>query len=166
MKTTSKILSPIRLQRLRAQGYVCETDHDLTDMAFGIRFPYRLCVAIIVVAMLTKSLPIFAAMLILAFLGVVLPNHPFDYVYNHLLSKPMHKPMVPPRSKQLKFACTIATLWLAAIVYSFTTENITTALVLAGMLAAVAILPSTIDLCIPSLIYNAIFRSKEDQGSR
>ena len=154
MKTTNNILSETRLKRLRAQGYTNVNDEELSDMAFGIRFAYRTCVAIIVAAILFQSIEIFTGMLIIAFLGIVLPNHPFDYIYNAILSKTMNKPKVPARAVQLKFACTIATIWLAAVVYLMYTGNITSALILGGLLAITASLPSTIDFCVPSAIYN------------
>ncbi len=165
MKTGNKKLSEIRLKRLRAQGYMCQSDEELSEMAFGIRFAYRTCVSIIVVAMLTQSLTLFTIMLCIAFLGVILPNHPFDYVYNFALAKRMKKPKLPPRCIQLKFACTIATLWLASTVYFLFIGHTVTAMILAGSLAITASLPSTIDYCVPSVIYNALFQRKAKKAS-
>jgi hypothetical protein len=157
METEKTILSFARLARLRAQGYSNESDLRLSELAFGIRFTYRVCVAVLIVAMATQSIALFSFMLCIAFLGVVLPNHPFDYIYNYVLSKPMHRPYLPPRSNQLKFACMVATLWLACTIYFMRTGNITAGLTMAAMLAGIAMLPSVIDLCIPSIIYNALF---------
>ena len=164
MQSTNKTLSKTRLKRLRAQGYNKQCDLKLSNMAFGIRFAYRLCTTIIIVAIIMQSLELFSAMLGIAFLGIILPNHPFDYVYNFTLSKWLNKPQLPARSKQLKFACTIATLWLVTVVYFMSIGNITIALVLAGALAMVASLPSTIDFCVPSVIYNAIFGIRIGEG--
>ena len=157
MKTTKKNLSQTRLNRLRAQGYTCENNQKLSNMAFGIRFPYRACVAIIIAAMFTQSIELFSAMLVIAFFGVVLPYHPFDYIYNSILSKWMNKPQLPRRSIQIKFACAIATLWLVAIVVLMSFGMTISALILAGLLAFTASLPSTIDFCVPSFIYNKLF---------
>lgn len=162
MTLKQEILSEKRLNRLRTQGYTNQSDYELSDMAFGIRFAYRLCVGVVITAMLTQSLVLFSGMFVLACLGILLPNHPFDYIYNYTLSKWMDKPQLPARAKQLKFACTIATLWLASVVYFLSVGFTTTAMVLAGMLAFVAALPSTIDYCIPSVIYNALFSKKAD----
>ncbi|MDH4089201.1 MAG: DUF4395 domain-containing protein [Cyclobacteriaceae bacterium] len=160
MKTKRNILTVTRLNRLRAQGYSCESNAQLSEMAFGIRFAYRSCVIVLLVATATQSTAVFSVMLGIAFLGIVLPNHPFDYVYNYALRHWMKKPKLPERSKQLKFACVIATTWLASIVYLMSTMHITVALLLAGTLTFVAVLTSTIDLCVPSLIYNALFSNK------
>jgi len=160
MKNKDFILSRTRLKRLRDQGYTCESQEQLSRMAFGIRFPYQLCVAVLLAAIAAQSILIFAAMLFIAFLGIVMPNHPFDYIYNYVLSGPMNKPIVPPRANQLKFACTIATCWLSMVLFLMISGNITAGLVLAGILVGIALLPATIDLCVPSLIYNLFFKNR------
>ena len=160
MKTAKNILSQTRLNRLRAQGYTAQSDEILSDMSFGIRFAYRTCVCFILVAMATESIALFSAMLCITMFGVILPKHPFDYVYNATLSKVLNKPKLGERSAQLKFACTIASIWVATIVILLSIELTTAALVLAGMLAFTAFLPATIDYCIPSVIYNLIFTEK------
>ena len=159
MNTYTSILSETRLDRLRAQGFISQTDQELSELAFGIRFGYRLCLTVVVVALIFQSTFLFAAMACTAFLSVMLPNHPFDYIYNHLLSGKMNRPKLPPRSKQLKFACTIATIWLSTVTLLLFFGLTTAANIAAGMLVVVAGLLSTIDFCIPSLIYNALFPS-------
>jgi hypothetical protein len=164
MNNKKRILPGVRLRRLRAQGFTTQNDQLLTDMAFGIRFAYRVCVIVLLVAISLKSTALFTSMLGIAFLGIVLPNHPFDYVYNYALKGLLNKPGIPMRPSQLKFACMIATAWLGAVVYLMTSGYKTAALSLAAILAAIALLPSTIDLCIPSTIYKVIFREKKQQN--
>ncbi len=110
MKSEKIKLSLARISRIRAQGYHNYSDQEITDLAFENRFAYRLCTSILAVGVLFSNIPILVAMMSIAFLSIVLPNHVFDYIYNGLLAKRMNKPQVPPRSPQLKFACTIATL--------------------------------------------------------
>lgn len=150
-------LSATRINRLRDQGYTQETDRELNELAFGIRFAYRVCTVMVIVAMTTQSLALFSFMLGTAIFGIILPNHPFDYIYNATFSKWLNKPALPARSVQLRFACTIASLWLATVVYLLYTDYTSTAMILAGLLAVVAGMASTIDLCIPSVIYKAAF---------
>jgi len=99
-------------------------------------------------------------MTVVAFLGVILPYHPFDYIYNHLLRGMLGKPKLPPRSKQLKFACVVATLWLIVTTYLFYAGLATAGYVVGGLLVSVAFIVSTTDFCIPSMIYNFIFKVK------
>jgi len=165
MKTVNKHISETRLKRLRQQGFTNYTNRQLEQMAFGIRFPYRLCVAIIVTAIVTESIPLFAIMLGIAVSGILLPYHPFDYIYNVLISKRMGRPKVPLRPKQLKFACSIASGFLATTVYLMVSGATTAGLILAGILAVFALSPATTDLCIPSIIYNALFGRKAERDS-
>ncbi|MEX1239276.1 MAG: DUF4395 family protein [Cyclobacteriaceae bacterium] len=160
MKIEKNTLSPIRLNRLRAQGFTCENEKTLGEMAFGIRFAYRACVVLLIVAIATKSIALFSVMLSFAFLGIVLPNHPFDYFYNYSLRRWLGTPKVPVRSMLLKFACIIATLFLGTVVSLLYFGMVTEGLIIAGILTVFALFPSAIDLCIPSLIYNAIFQKE------
>ena len=160
MKTSNNILSKLRLKRLRAQGYFNYNDQELSNMAFGIRFAYRLCVGVILTAAFTQSIEIFSFMLVVAFFGTVTSSHPFDHIYNFVLSKRMNKPRIPGRAVQLKFACGMATVWLGATVYLMAIGSTSAGVILGGTLGLVALLPSTIDLCVPSTIYNSIFKRK------
>ena len=151
------VLPDWRIKLLRAQGFHTTCARSLTDMAFGIRFAYRVCVLLLLVAMATKSVLIFSFMVVFAFGGIILPNHPFDYIYNYTFRLWMGKPILPRRSKQLKFACKIATPWLGTMTYLLSIGMTSISMVLAGMFVVIALLPSTIDLCLPSLIYNMLY---------
>ncbi len=161
MKTRETTLSEKRIYRLRAQGFTRETKNELSGMAFGIRFAYRSCIALLTVAVLTQSIVLFSVMFVIAFLGIVLPKHPFDYLYNHTLSTWMNRPKVPARSAQLKFACAIATAWIATVIYLMASRYTTPRILLTVNLILVAMLPATIDYCVPSAIFNALFRRKK-----
>jgi hypothetical protein len=94
-------------------------------------------------------------MMAIAFFGIVLPNHPFDYLYNGLLASRLERPKLPKRSKQLKFACTLATLHIGVTIALFWAGMTLYGYLAGALIIAIALLVSTIDLCIPSLIYNA-----------
>ena len=160
MKTKEKTLSARRINRLRAQGYTSQTNEELNGMAFGIRFAYRACVILLSAAVITQSVIMFTVMLVIAFLGIVLPNHPFDYVYNYTISIKWNKLRLPVRSVQLKFACSIATGWIAMVIYLMVSSHATAGTVMAAVLIGIALLPSTIDYCVPSALFNALFQTK------
>ena len=158
MKTANHKLSPKCINRIREQGYQNYTDKEIRAMAYGNRFAYRLCVSLLIIGIIFNSIPILSLMFVVAFMGVVLPNHPFDYIYNHLLRKRMNKPLIPPRSIQLKFACSLAILFIGTIIYLMYHNFMTAAYIVGAVLISIAMLVSTIDLCIPSKVYNAIFK--------
>jgi hypothetical protein len=160
MTTDHQRLPATRIKFLKAQGYSNLSDDDISELAFGNRFAYIVCGSIVAVAVATAHIPTLIAMMVVAFLGVILPYHPFDYIYNHVLRGVLNKPKLPPRSKQLKFTCVIATLWLFATTYLFYSGLTNAGYVLGGLLVAVAFIVSATDFCIPSTIYNFIFRIK------
>jgi len=154
------MLSKARINRIRAQGYVTQTDQEISDLSVGNRFAYQLCTGLLIAGVSTANFWLLTTMLVIAFLGVVLPNHPFDYIYNHLLARSLKRPQLPKRSMQLKFACLIATVWIATTIYLCFNGFSTAAYVLDAMLIAVAFTVGTFDYCIPSTIYNALFTKK------
>jgi len=160
MKMNSRNLSEIRLTRIREQGYFSKCDQEIKDLSFGNRFAYRLCTLLLIIGVSFANTYLLMFMMSIAFLSVVLPNHPFDYIYNVLLAKRMNKPKLPRRSVQLKFACSIATLTIATTIYLFESKLVLAGYITGFALVGVATLLSSIDLCIPSKIYNALFLKK------
>ncbi len=161
MTTNHQILSPTRINYLKDQGYCNLSDIEISELAFGNRFAYIVCGSIMAIAVATAHIPTLIAMTIVAFFGIILPYHPFDYIYNHVMRSMLNKPKLPPRSKQLKFACVIATLWLIVTTYLFYAGSDIAGYVLGGLLVAVAFIVSATDFCIPSMIYNYIFKAKD-----
>ncbi len=160
MTTNHQLLSTTRIKFLKAQGYYNLSDAEISELVFGNRFAYIVCGSIVAIAVATAHIPTLIAMTIVAFLGIILPYHPFDYIYNHMLRSLLNKPKLPPRSKQLKFTCVIATLWLTATIYLFYADLAIAGYVLGGLLVAVAFIVSATDFCITSTIYNFIFKVK------
>lgn len=158
MTTNHQHLSATRINRLKAQGYCGYSDAELSALAFGNRFAYIVCGTIVAIAVAAANIPTLIVMTIVAFFGIILQYHPFDYIYNHVLRGMLNKPKLPPRSKQLKFTCIIATLLLVTTTYLFYVDLATAGYVLGGLLVAVSFIVSTTDFCIPSMIYNYIFK--------
>ena len=160
MEPKHSMLSRTRIQRLKVQGYFNHSDSEISELAFGNRFAFIVCGSIVALGVATANVPILAAMTLVAFGGVILPYHPFDYVYNHLLRSMMNKPKLPPRSMQLKFTCVVATLWLVGTIFLFYSGFAIAGYVAGGLLVIVAFIVSTMDFCIPSTIYNFLFKVK------
>ena len=154
MDTTKKMLSPNRIKRLKIQGYCNMTDTRLSELAFGNRFAYILCSGVVGVGVFTAHIPILGTMMVVALFGVLLPNHPFDYIYNYGIRDLMGKPKLPRRSKQIKFACIVATIWLAITIGLFHIGFVTGGYIVGGVLFSLTFIVSTTDICVPSLIYN------------
>lgn len=151
-------LSAVKRQRLETQGYIGYSDVELSNFKFGIRFAYYLCGSLVLTGLLLTDIRVLAAAMIIAFAGSFPPYHPFDYLYNYAIRHLIKKPEIPPRSKQGRFACGIATVWVALIIYLFSLNQYFFGYIAGGVLVAVAALVSMLDICIPSMIYNILFR--------
>ena len=160
MKNENCIISPAGRKNLETQGYIGYTDAELNDFKFGIRFAYYLCGSLVLIGLLSTNLQILAATMIIAFFGSLPPYHPFDYLYNYVIRQMFNKPKMPPRSNQGRFACGIASIWLGVTIYLFYSELNVWGYITGGILVSIATLVSTTDICIPSMIYNLMFKSK------
>ncbi len=156
----SKRISGFRCTNIRRQGYFTQTEEEISELAVGNRFAYQLCAVLVIFGTVTANTMLLGSMIGITILAMILPNHPFDYIYNGGIRHMIDKPAVPRRSPQLRFACAIATVWLAATVWAFSTGDLTLGYWLGGSLGAVATLVGTLDVCIPSIIYNAVMRVK------
>ena len=152
------IVSPTTRKRLETQGYIGFTDAELNDFKFGIRFAYYLCGLLVVLGLALTRVEILAVSMLIAFLGTLPPVHPFDYLYNYAIRYFFKKPKLPPRTNQGRFACGLATVWLGGVIYLFYAGLHVLGYIAGGMLVSIAVLVSTMDICVPSMIYNFLFR--------
>lgn len=156
-----KILSSARICRIKAQGYDKGfNNEEISQHAVGNRFAYQMCTILFLTGLLLTNIFILTAASLIAFLTVVLPYHPFDYLYNYGIRHLLKRPKLPKRTAQAKFACGTAAIWLGVIIFLFSNNQMILGYVLGGVLFFVALLVSTIDYCIPSMIYNTLFKSR------
>lgn len=161
MKSKSNKLSVTRLRRLGLQGYD-QCNIDLKEMAFGIRFTYRVSVLLLLISVPFVNTTMLLVMMLISCLGVILPNHPFDYIYNHFLAGIMNKPKLPRRKLQLKFASIMETLLTSIIIYLFYSQYLVLGYIIGGLLVTALSLASFMDLCMPSILFSKLFQIKKD----
>lgn len=163
MNEEINILSPITKKRLGVQGYSCYSDKEINDYKYGIRFAYYLCDSLVILGLILTNLWILSTAMIIAFMGWLLPKHPFDYLYNYAIRRMINKPEIPTRTKQVRFACGIAAVWLCGTIILFQYGLDFWGYLAGGLLVSVATLVATTDICIPSMIYNVLFVNQTDQ---
>lgn len=161
MEENKSLLSPANRNRFITQGYGSCSDKELNDYKYGIRFAYYLCGALVLVGLLLANLEILTAAMIIAFFGMLPPYHPFDYLYNYVIRHLINKPKMPHRTNQGRFACGIATVWLGGTIYLFYSGLNVLGYIAGGILLSIATLVSTTDICIPSMIYNMLFKREQ-----
>jgi hypothetical protein len=141
---------------LEIQGILGFDDEELVTHRPGFRFAYQLCFVITLLGTVLQSIPILAIAATAAFFAMFPPNHPFDYLYNFTLGRLRNKPKLPPRTRQGRFACAIATAWLATTIYLFATGRMTAGIAMGVALLVPAGLVGFFDVCLPSMLFNAI----------
>ena len=144
---------------LRLQGYEFD-DATLRELGPWMRWPYVFCASILTAGVVTASPTILWTLAVIAAATVFLPSHPFNYPYNHVVRHITGTRPLPPGTVQGRFACGMGAIWLVGTGYAFYTGATTVGYVLGGTMAAMATLVATTHVCVPSLVYKAIFGSK------
>ena len=145
-------------QRLEAQGFYGLDDATLREIGPWLRWSPVLCTVVMVSGVALASPAILWALAATAFLGVWLPFHPFDLLYNYGARHITGTRPLPHQGPQRRFACGIATVWLVATGWLFHTGATTLGYAFGIPLILVAGLVSVTHICIPSMIYNALVK--------
>jgi uncharacterized protein DUF4395 len=153
-------MNPAVRSRLEAQGFCGLDDATLEEVAPWLRWSPVLCTLCMVVGIATQSSIVLWALAATAFLGVLLPFHPFDLLYNYGVRYLTGTRPLPRQGVQRRFACGIATAWLVATGWAFYVGAATLGFILGVPLVLVAALVSMTHICIPSMIYNAVFSKR------
>lgn len=154
----SCLISPSRISRIKVQGYdKGYTDEEISEHSVGNRFAYQLCALLSFTGLVLTNIPILCVAGMVALLGVLLPYHPFDYLYNYSVRYWLNRSKLPQRTNQARFACGIASIWLGVIIFLFYNALFLWGYILGGILLIIALLVSVMDFCIPSIIYNFLF---------
>lgn len=145
-------------RRLEAQGFRGLDDATLQEVGPWLRWSPALCTLFMLAGVALASPAILWALAVTAFLGALLPFHPFDLMYNHGARHLTGTRPLPHQGPQRRFACGIATVWLVVTGWAFHAGAATIAYALGIPLILVAGLVSVTHICIPSLLYNALFK--------
>ena len=142
---------------LTMQGYSVLSDEERKSLWLGIRFAPALCFAGIALGVILASPVLLLAMAATAFVGGFLtPKHPFDYVYDIAFRPLLGGPSVPASPAPRRFACQLATPWIAAIAVASLADLAMVAWALAAPLLVVAATVATTNWCLPSLMYGLL----------
>jgi hypothetical protein len=150
-------LSARTRRRLDIQRFEGVDDRTLAPIAPWLRLAFGLCAILAALGIALASPAILLLLAIIAALAALFPVHPFDLLYNHGIRFLTHTPPLPRRGAPSRFACGLGAVWLLPVAWAFSAGHSVLAYVLGGSLLAVAILVSTTDICIPSLVYRSLF---------
>lgn len=151
-------VSPVMRSRLEAQGFFGLDDAGLAEVGPWLRWSPSLCTLCMVAGVLLTSPLILWALAATALLGALLPFHPFDLLYNYGVRYLTGTRLLPYQGLQRRFACGVAAVWLLPTGWAFYTGVFTLGYALGAPLILVAALVSITHFCIPSLVYNILFK--------
>lgn len=152
-------VSAVIRSRLEAQGFCGLDDATLEEIGPWLRWSPALCTLLMAAGVLLKSPMVIWGLAAVALVGALLPFHPFDLLYNYG-ARYLTGTRVLPHGPQRRFACGVATVWLLATGWAFHAGAVIPGYALGVPLILVAALVSTTHFCIPSLIYNTLFRKR------
>jgi hypothetical protein len=144
--------------RLEAQGFLGLDDATLNELGPWLRWSPVICTIVMTVGVILQSPAVLWGLAVAAFFGALLPFHPFDLIYNYGVRHLVGRRAFPHQGPQRRFACGLASTWLVLTGYAFYSGELTLAFVLGISLIAVAALVSLTHFCIPSAIFNRLFK--------
>lgn len=145
------------LRRLDIQGFETVDQQRLAQVAPWQRLAFGLWALLAGVGTVMASPGTLLVLAPIAAFGAANPVHPFDLIYNHGIRRLTHTPELPGRGAPARFACTVGAVGLVAAAWAFSSGHPSFGYALGSILTALAVLVSTTDICIPSMIYRSMF---------
>lgn len=151
-------LSCTTLRRLDIQGFDEIPVEQLARVAPWLRLTFGLCATLATAGTVLASPVLLWLLAPLALAGAVSPVHPFDLLYNHGVRHLTGTAALPRRGAPSRFACGVGAVWLAVTAWMFQSGATVAGYALGGLLSATAILVSTTDICLPSMVFRILSR--------
>ena len=148
---------PTVLEKIQAQGFCGLDETSASQFNYPLRFAPAICLVWTATGTAMASPTILLALVPLAFLGAVLPGHPFDVIYNFGLRHLMNRPALPRYGFRRRLGCVAASIALTASASSFYFGIPTLGYVLGTMVALGTLLNVSTGLCPPAVIMGLLF---------
>ena len=142
---------------LDIQGFDTVDLQELVRVAPWLRLSFGLCTLLGGLGTILASPIICLVLAPLAALAAASPVHPFDLIYNHGIRHLTGTGPLPRGGVPSRFGCGMGAVLLLVTAWAFSAGHVVAGYALGGVLTAVALLVSTTDICIPSMIYRSIF---------
>lgn len=150
-------LSSRQLHRLDIQGFDTVDAGTLAEAGPWLRLAFALCAALVITATALASVPLFLVGAGIAGIAAMSPVHPFDLIYNLGIRHIRGTGPLPRRPMLNRLACGLGAVLMLMAAWAFSTSLPALGYTLGIALSIVATLVGTVDVCIPSITYRAIF---------
>jgi hypothetical protein len=157
-------VNPTVRSRLEAQGFCGLDDATLEQLAPWIRWTYALGTLVTAVGVVLTSPGVLWTLAAITSVGIILPFHPFDLLYNHGMRHLTGTGPFPNSGPQRRFVFVVACVWLIATGWAFSVGADVAGIALGIALILVGALASVTNFCIPSFIYNTVTGRRSREG--
>lgn len=106
------------MNRLMAKWFACRVTSGRKSAQYGIRFSYPIYISLVALGTLLVSLYILFFTALIAFLGIILPMHPFDYFYNSVVAKLINTTQIAGRGSELQVSSSVALMFNLGVIAS------------------------------------------------
>lgn len=115
-----KLLTEKTCSYLDMQGFTDLSREEKSQVNIALRFTPTLCSITVVFGLYYQSWEVFAVLSVFGLLGTFTKRwHPFDVLYNVILSNPLKWQKLPPAPAPKRFACFIGFIFLLGGTVSF-----------------------------------------------
>jgi hypothetical protein len=150
-------LTPRTSRLLDIQGFDTVDVQELARVVPWLRLSFGLCALLSGLGTALASPTILLVLALQAVLAAASPVHPFDLIYNYGIRRLTRTGTLPRRGVPSRVGCGMGAVFLLVTAWAFSAGHRGAGYALGGMLTFVALLVSTTDICIPSMIYRSIF---------
>ena len=148
---------------MKLRAFADSTNAALEELAPWMRWTYTLGTLVTLISVVTTSPAVLWSLAAITSVGIVLPFHPFNLLYNYGFRYVTGTRPSPNSGPQRHFVFVVATVWLVAAGWAFYLSADIVGFALGVPLILVAALASTTNFCIPSFIYNSVVGRRTNQ---
>lgn len=99
-----------------ARLFACRVVSGKKSVQYGVRLSYPIQISLIAMGVLMVNPYILTFMALISFLSLFLPMHPFDYLYNIVISKLIGTHKIPGRGSELPVSSSITLLFILTVI--------------------------------------------------
>lgn len=104
--------------RLMAQWFVCRVTSGRKSAEYGLRFSYPLYISLVALGIFLVNPYVLSITALIAFFGIILPMHPFDYIYNYGVTRLIGTERIPGRGSELQINSLVALIFNICVIAS------------------------------------------------
>jgi hypothetical protein len=145
------------LEKIQAQGFCGLDEMSAAQFNYPLRIAPAICLMWTAMGTVLASSTILWALVPLAFLGALLPGHPFDVIYNFGLRHLMKRPALPRYGFRRRVGCVAASIALSASALSFLFGIPVMGYIFGSMVAMGTLMNVSTGLCPPAVIMGLLF---------